>query len=693
MKVSLRVLFFFLLASQICSAQWAQTGPGGGFVHGISISGNTVYAATYGGALVSTDKGIDWTHTNWGLIDGNVNAVVATSTKVYAGTQDHGVYVKDLNGLIWVQTASTLNSQRVSCMTTIGTTVFAGTYSQGVFVSTDNGTTWTQKITGLTDLQVESFAVSGTNLFVGTDSKVFLSTNLGTSWTSASTGLPSNSVIGMGINGTSIYAGVWGNGVWVTTNNGVGWMLYGTGSPANYPYSFAFNGSTVYVGSGSVYSTTDDGNNWNDISGDMPSSLQIQSIAYINGNLIAGDNTVDQANGLFVTTNGGTHWSSINYSLPNYCATSITAKNGKILTGTCGGIFLSTDAGLNWNEPTMHGDNDWADLTALAFRGTNYVFAGDINGNAYVSTNGGQDFALTTQIEQGALISSFAFSGTNIFASTNAWAAGSPNAVYLSGDNGATWTPASTGIPTTSYIPSLAIIGSNLFAAEGTGVYLSTNDGTSWTLVNNGLTGSYVRSLAVKGTELFAGTANGVFRTSNNGTNWTATTLTHNMTSLCVVDTNLFGGTWAEGAYYMVNSNSTFKSMGLPSVYVTGFAADNGVLYASTSDNTVWKRTISEILTGVKDARQVPVEFNLSQNFPNPFNPTTTINYSVSKSSPVVLKVYNIMGKEVETLVNEQKGAGNYQVRFNASKLASGVYFYQLKSGDLVSTKKLVLLK
>ena len=131
----------------------------------------------------------------------------------------------------------------------------------------------------------------------------------------------------------------------------------------------------------------------------------------------------------------------------------------------------------------------------------------------------------------------------------------------------------------------------------------------------------------------------------------------------------------------------------MPSVYVNSFAADNGNLFAATNFNTVWRAPILQ-LTDVKETtNNIPAEFALSQNYPNPFNPTTTINYSVSKSGAVVLKVYNIMGKEVETLVNEQKTAGNYEVKFNASKLATGVYFYQLKSGDFISTKKLVLLK
>jgi hypothetical protein len=99
-------------------------------------------------------------------------------------------------------------------------------------------------------------------------------------------------------------------------------------------------------------------------------------------------------------------------------------------------------------------------------------------------------------------------------------------------------------------------------------------------------------------------------------------------------------------------------------------------------------------LTDVKETiNKIPTEFALSQNYPNPFNPTTTINYSVSKTGVVILKVYNIMGKEIETLVNDQKSPGNYEVKFDASKLASGVYFYQLKSGDLILTKKLILMK
>jgi len=88
-----------------------------------------------------------------------------------------------------------------------------------------------------------------------------------------------------------------------------------------------------------------------------------------------------------------------------------------------------------------------------------------------------------------------------------------------------------------------------------------------------------------------------------------------------------------------------------------------------------------------------PTNFSLSQNYPNPFNPVTSIKYSVSSMENVTLKVYDILGNEVVTLVNENKSAGNYDVEFDASKLSSGVYFYRLKAGSFIQTKKMVLLK
>jgi hypothetical protein len=89
----------------------------------------------------------------------------------------------------------------------------------------------------------------------------------------------------------------------------------------------------------------------------------------------------------------------------------------------------------------------------------------------------------------------------------------------------------------------------------------------------------------------------------------------------------------------------------------------------------------------------VPKEYVLGQNYPNPFNPTTTIQYSVPKLSVVNLKIFDMMGREVATLVSETKEAGSYEVVFHASQFASGMYFYRLQTGGFSSVKKLVLMK
>ena len=114
----------------------------------------------------------------------------------------------------------------------------------------------------------------------------------------------------------------------------------------------------------------------------------------------------------------------------------------------------------------------------------------------------------------------------------------------------------------------------------------------------------------------------------------------------------------------------------------------------SNANEGVWKRPLSEMITDVNQkATNLPTNFSIEQNYPNPFNPTTTINYSLPKASLVTIKVYDILGREVATLVNVQKVTGNYEVQFNAAKLASGVYFYRMQAGDFVETKKLLLLK
>ncbi|MDR3625956.1 MAG: T9SS type A sorting domain-containing protein, partial [Ignavibacteriaceae bacterium] len=97
--------------------------------------------------------------------------------------------------------------------------------------------------------------------------------------------------------------------------------------------------------------------------------------------------------------------------------------------------------------------------------------------------------------------------------------------------------------------------------------------------------------------------------------------------------------------------------------------------------------------SGTVSSNLKPALFKLEQNYPNPFNPVTVINYSIPKAGLVTIKVYDVLGREVKTLVNENKPAGNYNIEFNAGKFASGVYFYRMHSGNYLETKKFILMK
>ncbi len=97
--------------------------------------------------------------------------------------------------------------------------------------------------------------------------------------------------------------------------------------------------------------------------------------------------------------------------------------------------------------------------------------------------------------------------------------------------------------------------------------------------------------------------------------------------------------------------------------------------------------------TDVEQFDQIPTEFSLKQNYPNPFNPSTTIEFSIPKESFVELKVFNVLGKEVATLVNENYSAGSYKSNFDASNLSSGIYFARISAGSFMETKKMILTK
>jgi len=152
--------------------------------------------------------------------------------------------------------------------------------------------------------------------------------------------------------------------------------------------------------------------------------------------------------------------------------------------------------------------------------------------------------------------------------------------------------------------------------------------------------------------------------------------------------------------FNLPNSNPSLLDFYLDSLQV----GDKIKLRATITDKSIYSNVahypdtgwvVMNVLSPVVSVENenIPQAYNLSQNYPNPFNPGTKIKYSIPQLSQVQIKVYDVLGNEVTTLINEEKPAGEYEVEFNGSNLPSGIYFYQLKAGEFVETKEMILLK
>ena len=368
-------------------------------------------------------------------------------------------------------------------------------------------------------------------------------------------------------------------------------------------------------------------------------------------------------------------------------------SGANIFAGTSFGVFLSTNNGSSWTAEGLTGTS----VAALAVSGMN-LYAGGYG--VFLSTNNGASWAT---ISTGLLghVNALAVIGANLFAGTDAMEQG--GGVFLSTNNGGRWTQ--TGLTAWTY--SFAVSpngagGTNLFAGTGSddpygGIYLSTNNGAIWIEVDSSLGHPYVGTLVVSGTNLFAATQtrtyNGVFLSTDNGTSWTQTGLARYASCFALSATNLFAGT--RGGVFLSTDTGTSRTpvnSGLTDTLVASLVVSGADLFAGIS-SAVWRRPLSEMITDVESEQQLPTQFALEQNYPNPFNPSTTIRYQLPSQRHVTLRVFDVLGRKVATLADCVEEAGEKSVRFDGSRLASGVYFYRLQAGSFAETKRLMLLR
>ncbi len=704
-----------------------------------------------GGVYRSTDFGDSWTTTQ--LNGRSINCLAARDSFLLAAGPagsgyNGGIFVSTDNGKSWRMSLDRGNNGVLSLA--VGETNFfaADTDNAGIFVSTDHGQTWSAQEKGT------SMAVLGKTIFVGTfyDAYGFVSKDNGETWTRENS--PGNIITLTAVNDT-IFAGTI-YGLFASADSGVTWGELDGPTDDNWVFGIAEHNGYLFA------SIAEDGSilrrpisqisfvslvpplfqgpdhnsticsssvelSWSPVHGAHEYRFQLaydSSFTDLFADKIAGSDTSAAVANL---ANGATYyWRTMSYdsllashwSRPRSFKVdldtlhngnmwslvaglgspvkSLAARDSMVFAGTgTNGVFRSKDSGLNWTQ--VDSGLTCTQVFSLTID-SSLVFAGTAseNGGVYKSTNNGDSWTVTPL--SGRQIYALAKSGRYLLAGGPA---GSDyhGGISLSTDNGTSWNfSLDRG---TSGINAVAIVDSTFYATDlnNLGIFVSTDAGRDWT---SQYSGSSIASIG-RSTFVAASYYSGGYLSRDNGGTWEHVAVDGQLKSVYALASHgpyLFAALPHARVLTSVDTGKTWTEddSGLVDNIVS-FAEAGDYVYAGSSNGHVWRMHLLDTLTDINaGVRPLPLEFALSQNYPNPFNPMTSINYQLPLSGRVTLKVFDVLGREVGTLVDQRQNAGTYKVEFDASRFASGVYFYRMVVAEhtgrtLVSAKKMALVK
>ncbi len=369
-------------------------------------------------------------------------------------------------------------------------------------------------------------------------------------------------------------------------------------------------------------------------------------------------------------------------------------------------FFISRDNGITWdslaivNKLTSYNDIIKIDGTIYVTAYGQGVYRSSDNGISWEPMNSGLDYFSKYAI-------SFQYNNNQLYLATDG------GGVYYSNLNSpVTWHPYNDGLPSLyGYtINDLQLIKDGLIASAGASgyYYVRNNNSAEWTEYSvDTLKRPNIHSFVSFNDTVFAATTRGVYRSIDNGLTWDSVGISpmpYPADYLTKDGNRIYAVYIIKGEFYLWYSDDkgdtwNFKDHQFTTLYQLKFR-DNK--FWAATHHGIWFNAIDP--TGV-DNDIKPVEYKLEQNYPNPFNPTTKIKYSIpvemlrsaegrTTLQNVTLKIYDILGNEVATLVNKEQPASEYEVVWNASNLPSGIYFYRLTvSGKHIKTMKMILMK
>jgi photosystem II stability/assembly factor-like uncharacterized protein len=591
------------------------------------------YIAGFEGIFKTTNSGINWINTGgtyW------ATSVFFLDSLIGWGTNPIGTILKTINGASSWDTLYNFHwkwHKRIKFYNkNLGWIVSGGLYDHygTIYKTSDGGISWVLQDSSVNVTYYDLEIIDSLNAFVvGERGYIKYTTDGGDIWYSSTT------------NNTDTYFGI-------SIKQGKVWVV---GGYNDYPIVFETNLKNLIWKPRAGLLTTD----------------ELTAIDFMDKNFgyIAGYNGK-----LFYTSDGGDNWIPKEIFSIDFGSISIPDENSIFISGNTGELVKSTDAGETWIISNIRPGNSYYENHEVKFFSATNGYSFRQNESLLKTTDGGLNWnTIFDYADNFFFIDSLnGYVCVNLITKNNSQLDDCCGYILRTTDGGLTW---SDEIILDSDIYSMFFIDlSTGWYSDGYSIYKTTDSGNTWDLVYNN-SDYYIRQL--------------IFLNDNEG-------------YILGVDT---WGTYLNTIFESKDGGLTFNPL-KDLTFIKNIKIHDKTIFGVGSTGQIIK--INRTVTEIDDIPiHQPSEFSLCQNYPNPFNPTTKIKYSIpSNQNPlpgegrgglVTLKVYDILGNEVATLVNEQKSPGEYEVEFDGSSLSSGIYFYQLKSGSFIQTNKMLLMK
>lgn len=375
--------------------------------------------------------------------------------------------------------------------------------------------------------------------------------------------------------------------------------------------------------------------------------------------------------------------------LDNYRIQDIISQNNIIFAGTeSNGIFRSSDNGNTWSGS----DSGIGSATISSFTATSAGIFVSCGLGIYFSTNNGDSWHAANSGLSGGMYKKVVSRNENLYAAH--LLAG----VFKSTNSGSNWNRYALGEGDKLF--TIYAAQNEFYISIANTIFRTTNDGETFESAIDGLTNLWVLTLSSFEDDLYAGTRDGIFHSTNTGNFWTRVTngLTDTVFNVIInKNVNVFAGSLRKGIFLSTNTGQLWNTInsGLTDTNITSLAYSPQYLFAGSANGNLWRRPLSEIPTSIIEKKSAVPDYEIIRNFPNPFNPSTTISFTVNKNyfGNAVLKIYNSNGAMIDVRQINISGSGKYKHHWTKEGLSSGIYFYTIEFGNTSLGSKMVLLK